>query len=94
MSVLHWLASNEAARIAWGIAAGFIAGYATRRRHRTHHYLSTGCLHGEHAYCQGKTGQAGAKVPTKCKFCDAHCQCPCHQEAPIAATTDQPPDTP
>lgn len=43
-----------------------------------HVYLSTGCLHGEHAYCQGKTGQADAKVPAKCKFCDAHCVCDCH----------------
>lgn len=80
MTALHWLASNEAARIAWGIAAGFIAGYAARRRRRVHHYLSTGCLHGEHAYCQGKTGQAGVKVPAKCKFCDARCTCDCHQE--------------
>lgn len=28
-----------------------------------HLYLSTGCLHGEHAYCQSMTGQAGAKRP-------------------------------
>lgn len=70
----------------------------TRLAHRlgTHSYLSTGCLHGEHAYCQGKTGQAGAKAPAKCKFCDARCQCRCHQDAPvrIAGTTDQPPDRP
>ncbi|MFC8447610.1 hypothetical protein [Kitasatospora sp. NPDC057223] len=44
-----------------------------------HHYLSTGCLHGEHAYCQGKTGQAGTKVPAQCKFCPAPCQCDCHR---------------
>lgn len=44
-----------------------------------HHYLSTGCLHGEHAYCQANTGQAGAKRPAACKFCDAPCICPCHQ---------------
>lgn len=43
-----------------------------------HAYLSTGCLHGEHAYCQGKTGQAGAKKPAQCKFCGAACVCPCH----------------
>lgn len=45
-----------------------------------HHYLSTGCLHGEHDYCQGKTGMAGAKMPAKCKFCDARCECGCHRE--------------
>lgn len=44
----------------------------------THHYLSTGCLHGEHAYCQSKTGLSGAKKPGVCKFCAAPCQCPCH----------------
>lgn len=49
-----------------------------------HHYLSTGCLHGRHAYCQGKTGQAGAKVPARCKFCPATCSCDCHH------TTEQP----
>ncbi|MFJ3699548.1 hypothetical protein ACIPW9_36400 [Streptomyces sp. NPDC090052] len=43
-----------------------------------HWYLSTGCLHGEHAYCQGETGQAGAKTPAQCKFCAAPCQCTCH----------------
>ncbi|MBB6440251.1 hypothetical protein HNQ79_006766 [Streptomyces candidus] len=43
-----------------------------------HLYLSTGCLHGEHAYCQGMTGQQGAKRPGQCKFCAARCTCPCH----------------
>ncbi|CAM5428165.1 MULTISPECIES: hypothetical protein [Streptomyces] len=46
-----------------------------------HAYLSTGCLHGEHGYCQGAHGLAGAKVPAKCKWCDAKCICPCHQSA-------------
>jgi hypothetical protein len=54
----------------------------------THVYLSTGCLHGDmqlpdgrtgHEYCQGKTGAAGAKRPAVCKFCQAPCQCACHQ---------------
>lgn len=45
----------------------------------SHVYLSTGCLHGEHGYCQGKTGRVGAKAPAKCKFCDATCRCECHQ---------------
>jgi hypothetical protein len=44
-----------------------------------HRYLSTGCLHGEHDYCAGKTRQdGGEKVPAKCKFCDARCVCGCH----------------
>ncbi|MFJ7999006.1 hypothetical protein ACIQ7D_17920 [Streptomyces sp. NPDC096310] len=42
-------------------------------------YLSTGCLHGEHAYCQGATGQAGTKTPAVCKFCAAPCRCDCHR---------------
>lgn len=43
-----------------------------------HEYLSTGCLHGEHAYCQGRDGRAGEKKPGVCKWCEAKCQCPCH----------------
>ncbi|WP_030670560.1 hypothetical protein [Streptomyces rimosus] len=46
-----------------------------------HTYLSTGCLHGEHGYCQSMTGLAGAKRPARCKFCEAPCICPCHQAA-------------
>ncbi|MET8746363.1 hypothetical protein [Streptomyces sp. NPDC004728] len=45
-----------------------------------HVYLSTGCLHGEHAYCQSMTGQQGEKRPGRCKFCDARCTCSCHAE--------------
>jgi hypothetical protein len=45
-----------------------------------HDYLSTGCLHGEHAYCQSMTGTQGQKRPGRCKFCDARCSCPCHAE--------------
>lgn len=44
----------------------------------THLYLSTGCLHGEHGYCQSNTGLGGAKKPASCKFCAAPCLCPCH----------------
>ncbi|MFF0277490.1 hypothetical protein [Streptomyces sp. NPDC004330] len=56
----------------------------------THDYLSTGCLHGDtvlpdgrtgHQYCQGHTGQAGAKQPAQCKFCSAPCRCACHTTA-------------
>ncbi|GFE20089.1 hypothetical protein [Streptomyces nigrescens] len=45
----------------------------------SHAYLSTGCLHGEHGYCQAHTGLSGAKTPAQCKFCGANCQCPCHR---------------
>ncbi|MFK8851187.1 hypothetical protein [Streptomyces sp. Ac-502] len=47
-----------------------------------HRYLSTGCLHGEHDYCQSHTGLSGAKAPAVCKFCKAPCQCPCHRITP------------
>lgn len=47
----------------------------------THRYLSTGCLHGEHAYCQANTGAAGTKTPAQCKFCTAPCVCDCHKPA-------------
>lgn len=43
-----------------------------------HVYLSTGCLHGEHAYCSNVDGIAGLKKPAQCKFCAAPCVCPCH----------------
>lgn len=46
-----------------------------------HTYLSTGCLHGEHGYCQAHTGLSGAKTPAVCKWCKAPCQCPCHRSA-------------
>ncbi|MEU6663977.1 hypothetical protein [Streptomyces sp. NPDC046821] len=48
---------------------------------QAHEYLSTGCLHGEHAYCQSMTGYQGEKRPGRCKFCDAQCSCSCHMEA-------------
>lgn len=53
----------------------------TRLAHRlgVHAYLSTGCLHDDHAYCQGMTGLAGAKRPSSCKFCRASCLCRCHR---------------
>ena len=61
--------------------AGRAAVALTRYAHRygAHHYLATSCLHGEHAYCQGRTGKAGAKTPAVCKFCAAPCICPCHR---------------
>ncbi|HEX5568074.1 MAG TPA: hypothetical protein VFY14_14300, partial [Streptomyces sp.] len=52
---------------------------------RHHVYLSTGCFHGEHGYCQGKDGMAGPKQPASCKFCKAPCVCGCHQGEPAAS---------
>jgi hypothetical protein len=52
-----------------------------------HRYLSTGCLHGDHAYCQAKAGRAGGKLPGVCKFCAAPCRCRCHRKVTAA---DQP----
>lgn len=46
-----------------------------------HVYLSTGCWHGDHAYCQAMTGLNGAKRPAECKKCGVHCICECHSEA-------------
>lgn len=43
-----------------------------------HVYLSTGCYHGDHAYCSAPTGAVGAKQPAQCKHCSAPCVCPCH----------------
>lgn len=66
-----------------GGLVGVLAVALTRLAHRlgTHTYLATACLHGDHGYCQGKTGRAGLKTPATCKFCDAPCQCRCHQKA-------------
>lgn len=45
-----------------------------------HVYLSTGCRHGDHAYCKNMTGMNGAKRPASCKHCGARCICPCHAD--------------
>jgi hypothetical protein len=55
----------------------------------SHVYLSTGCLHGHHDYCQNHTGHSGTKTPAQCKFCSAPCTCHCHQHH-----TTQPADQP
>jgi DNA-binding MarR family transcriptional regulator len=52
---------------------------AAREGSEGHVYLSTGCLHDDHAYCQGTTGLSGAKRPAECKQCGAKCICECHQ---------------
>jgi hypothetical protein len=61
----------------------FLALWAAIRQAATgrHVYLSTGCLHGDCAYCKGMTGVAGVKRPGECKGCEAHCICPCHRAA-------------
>lgn len=51
-----------------------------RTESSVHVYLSTGCYHGDHAYCQSMTGLAGAKRPGECKKCAAKCICLCHRE--------------
>lgn len=47
-----------------------------------HRYLSTGCWHGDHAYCQSMTGLNGSKRPGECKHCQAKCTCGCHRPGP------------
>lgn len=63
------------ARARW---LGAWCGLATAVTGR-HFYLSTGCLHGDHTYCAGMTGAAGAKRPATCKTCPARCRCRCHR---------------
>lgn len=55
----------------------------TEAEQASHAYLSTGCLHGEHGYCQSHTGLSGAKTPAVCKWCKAPCQCPCHRSTTV-----------
>lgn len=55
----------------------------------THVYLSTGCLHGHHDYCQNNTGAAGTKIPAQCKFCEAPCVCDCHKTAKALAEQNE-----
>ncbi|MCX4809025.1 hypothetical protein OG601_47170 [Streptomyces sp. NBC_01239] len=66
--------AKEIARLATrGAMEALTGGQAS-----AHIYLSTGCLHGDHAYCQSMTGLNGAKRPASCKKCGAACICPCH----------------
>jgi hypothetical protein len=59
-------------------ALALYAGLATAVLGR-HIYLSTGCLHGNHDYCQASTGAVGGKRPAECKFDRAGCICRCHR---------------
>lgn len=45
-----------------------------------HVYLSTGCLHGDHDYCQTEARRydGTTKIAGTCKFCGEPCVCPCH----------------
>ncbi|MGW5291526.1 hypothetical protein [Streptomyces bacillaris] len=67
----------------WATVEGIDYLLGEARKDAPHVYLSTGCLHGEHAYCQSMTGQQGEKRPGRCKFCDARCTCPCHGESGV-----------
>lgn len=49
---------------------------------KAHMYMSTGCFHDDHDYCQATTGLHGEKHPGRCKFCAARCVCPCHTTTP------------
>lgn len=50
--------------------------------HGTHLYLSTGCLHDQHAHCNSSVNiTGGSKEPGVCKWCPAVCVCPCHPTA-------------
>ncbi|MDX3549719.1 hypothetical protein PV729_45370 [Streptomyces europaeiscabiei] len=62
------------------IATAVLAALAQAEQQGVHRYLSTGCLHGDHAYCQAMTGLNGAKRPGECKFCQASCRCGCHTD--------------
>lgn len=66
-----------ALRMRWLAARAALAQLLTG----THRYLGTGCLHGDHDYCQSMVGQAGRKRPGECKGqpCRAQCICPCHR---------------
>lgn len=66
-----WALWRATARVAVTAYNGYI-------EHTGHRYLSTGCRHGEHGYCQSNTGSQGQKVPAQCKFCASKCVCSCH----------------
>ena len=63
------------------VRAGLAAVLAIVERPDPHRYLSTGCLHGEHAYCQTEARRydGTTKTAATCKFCAAPCICECHQ---------------
>jgi hypothetical protein len=62
---------------------------------KDHVYISTACLHGEHAYCAaGVRADGGVKQPGRCKFCDARCRCTgCDHSVPLDGPSSPPQDT-
>lgn len=70
------------------------ADRATYGPEGTHPYLSWACWHaladGDetlHGYCQNKDGQAGPKIPARCKWCPSPCSCTCHGAGSEGATS-------
>lgn len=76
VSIMHWCSHTDQGAAAAQILE--LIGEMEDTDHG-HVYLSTGCLHGEHAYCKGEEGQAAKKRPATCKFCQALCICGCHK---------------
>ncbi|MFJ2650864.1 hypothetical protein ACIO1C_29615 [Streptomyces sp. NPDC087420] len=76
----------EADATPWSIVYALWGRFKFLDSQSGHVYLSTACLHEEHAYCQAKKGQAGPKKPGECKFCTARCICDCHKEADDVAS--------
>lgn len=70
----------------------FVVGHAGDVLHvgtDDHVYLSTGCVHENdvypdgrtgHEYCESETGVCGQKTPGCCKGCGAPCTCPNHKK--------------
>ena len=69
-----------------------IAYLRARLTRRGHVYLSTGCRHGDHDYCNAMTGLNGSKRPGRCKHCGALCVCGCHaRDEPARTIANNPP---
>lgn len=70
------VAECEAEASRAGLAAVLALAYSAD----PHIYLSTGCLHGDHAYCQveARRYDGSTKTAATCKFCASPCVCPCH----------------
>jgi len=79
-----WVANHDT------LAARIREAVADRPPADGHVYLSTGCRHGDHTYCQSMTGLNGQKRPGECKKCGAKCICGCHQDAATGPLVDRP----
>lgn len=73
------LVAGAPALVAAGSRAPIVTG---TDRVDLHRYLSTGCLHGDHDYCQTEARRydGTTKIAATCKFCGAPCVCECHGE--------------